>query len=102
MACPEETDDYEREEFDIVMEIVYGLVVIIGIMANLLVVVVHTLDKKRKRSNLGQFVFNLVVADIIHLLSSTAVFTKLANNHIHIGSSSDKVVTEHESRLALH
>lgn len=65
------------------MEVAYGFIVIVGLAANLLVIVVYMRDKRNR--SMTQLVLHLTIADILHLLSSVTILTKLAHNHLTLG-----------------
>ena len=85
----------ERDGFATMMEILYGLVVIIGITANALVCCVFLSDIRIKnvslnadpltlesisthiQRNIGHLVINLSIADTIHLFSALHIFIKI-------------------------
>ena len=69
--------------FDMIMEVAYGFIVIVGLAANILVIVVYTRDKRNR--NMTQLVLHLTIADILHLVSSITILTKLADNHLTLG-----------------
>ena len=56
---------------------VYLMKVIIGILANIAVLVVYALDRRIRKRSMTQLVLHLTIADLVHLISSIQILRKL-------------------------